>query len=291
MTPRNDLAQRLIRRAARTAPPALAERLDEEWSADLAARSGTFARLRLAIGCWWATGVITRECVVPQVATSSASGGVRTLLGALHYDFPLLSRRTATFVTIAGVHVLLIYGFTTGLAQHVFQALPQVTHAEFMDEMRPQRPVPPVPTVHVKRLTGNIDPQGLRPPSFEFPPPGTTAPEVETGPAVSGTPAPPPVLHRVPGGPGTGFPNPDDFYPAASRRLAETGATTVQVCVDTHGRLAGDPAITQSSGSARLDDGALKLARAGSGHYRPSTENGQPVSSCYPYRIRFRLDD
>jgi TonB family protein len=291
MTTRNDLAQRLIRHAARTAPPALAERLDEEWSADLAARTGTFARLRLAIGCWWALGVIARDFAVPQVATSGTSGGVRTLLGGLHYDFPRLSRRTLTFVTIAGLHVLLIYLFTSGLAQHVAQIVPQLTRGMILENSTPQRPLPPPPAIDVKPLTDRIDPQVLPPPSFEFPAQTTSGPEVKAGPEVIDTPAqPPPLLQRLPGGPGRGFPNTDDFYPAASRRLAETGATTVQVCVDSQGRLASDPVITQSSGIVRLDDGALKLARAGSGHYRPTTENGQPVSSCYPYRIRFRLE-
>jgi TonB family protein len=292
MTPSNDLAQRLIRRAARTAPPALAERLNEEWSADLAARSGACARLRLAIGCWWALGVIARDFAVPQVATSSTGGGIRTRLGGLHYDLPLLSRRTVTFLTIAGVHVLLIYAFTSGLAQHVVQIVPQLTRGVVLEELTPQRPVPPPPTIDVKPLTDRIEPEVLAPPSFEFPAQTSTGPEIRTGPEVIDTPPqPPPVLHRLLGGPGKGFPNTDDFYPAASRRLTETGATTVQVCVDSQGRLAGDPVITQSSGIVRLDDGALKLARAGSGHYRPTTENGQPVSSCYPYRIRFRLDD
>jgi hypothetical protein len=63
----------------------------------------------------------------------------------------------------------------------------------------------------------------------------------------------------------------------------------VRVCVDEHGRLQGDPTIADTSGSARLDGGALALARAGSGHYRSSTEDGKPVSSCYAYRVRFQL--
>jgi len=63
----------------------------------------------------------------------------------------------------------------------------------------------------------------------------------------------------------------------------------VRVCVDDRGRLAAQPTIARSSGSARLDDGALKLARAGSGHYRSSTEDGRPVPSCYPFRITFAL--
>ncbi|HYM29333.1 MAG TPA: hypothetical protein VET66_14380 [Steroidobacteraceae bacterium] len=38
-----------------------------------------------------------------------------------------------------------------------------------------------------------------------------------------------------------------------------------------------------------LDGGALALARAGSGHYRPATEDGRPVSACFPFRIRFEM--
>jgi periplasmic protein TonB len=91
------------------------------------------------------------------------------------------------------------------------------------------------------------------------------------------------------GGPGPGFPDTDPYYPSASRRLGESGIATLRVCVDADGRLASDPAIAHSSGSARLDEGALKLARAGSGHYRSTTENGTPVSYCYPLRVRFEL--
>jgi hypothetical protein len=56
------------------------------------------------------------------------------------------------------------------------------------------------------------------------------------------------------------------------------------------GRLTGEPSVAQSSGSVRLDDGALKLARAGSGHYRATTEDGRAVDSCYPFRITFALN-
>jgi TonB family protein len=96
-------------------------------------------------------------------------------------------------------------------------------------------------------------------------------------------------VNRVLGGPGAGFPNTDDFYPEASRRLGEKGITTVGVCVDGAGRLVGKPTVEQSSGSVRLDEGAVRLAKAGSGHYRATTEDGHPVSACYPLRVRFQL--
>src|SRR5262249_18796783 len=104
---------------------------------------------------------------------------------------------------------------------------------------------------------------------------------------------PPPVparqAIRIVGGPGAGFPVTDDFYPEAARRNGEHGAATVRVCVDSKGGLTAMPVIAQSSGTRLLDEGALRLAKAASGHYRPTTEEGHAISDCYPYRIRFEL--
>jgi TonB family protein len=97
------------------------------------------------------------------------------------------------------------------------------------------------------------------------------------------------VVKQLAGGPGAGFPETADFYPSPSIRLSEEGMSIVQVCVDRKGRLTSEPSTVKSSGSARLDEAALKLARAGSGHYRATTEDGKPVNSCYPFGIRFQL--
>jgi TonB family protein len=286
-----DLAQRLILRAARKAPAPLAARLQEEWLADLASRSGSLPRLRLAIGCCWATAVISRDFSVPQLATSGAASGHRLHLGDLQQRLPLLSRRTLTFILIAGLHVLLIYCFASGFVQHVAASLPEVIHLTFPQQSKPQ-PLPP-PTATTEFKPRKID--YLGPPdasqNIEYPPeaPAGAKPRDGDG-SLHETQVAPPTPHRVVGGPGKGFPTTDDYYPAVSRRLSETGAATVQVCVDTQGRLTAAPMLTRSSGSRRIDDGALNLATAGSGHYRPSTEDGQPVSSCYPYRIRFVLN-
>ena len=116
---------------------------------------------------------------------------------------------------------------------------------------------------------------------------------VERPPEPSSPPPPPEaptrVVRQVTGGPGAGFLDTADFYPSLSIRLEEQGMSVVRVCVDSEGRLTSDPTTAKSSGSARLDEGAIKLARAASGHYRPTTEDGQPVSSCYPLGIRFQL--
>jgi hypothetical protein len=52
-----------------------------------------------------------------------------------------------------------------------------------------------------------------------------------------------------------------------------------------------DPLLAVSSGSARLDGGALALAKAGSGHYRSPSEDGTPVAGCFLLRVRFALSD
>jgi TonB family protein len=289
MKPRNDpdLAQRLVMRAARKAPPALCERLEEEWLADLQSRSG-FARLRLALGCSWATAVITRDCQVPQLASSGASGSHRPLRGDLHYDLPLLSRRTVTLLVIAGLHALVIYGFASGFAQQVVTALPFITHAIIVEE----HPLPPPPPrITEPRFTVvHVDPVITGPQTIDIPKDDDSI-SLTGGDALVPQVPPGHRISRIDGGPGKGFPTTQDYYPEASRRIAETGAANVQVCVDPQGRLIGDPLLANTSGSRRLDDAALNLARAGSGHYRPSTENSEPVSSCYAYRIRFKLDN
>ena len=68
------LSQHLIRHAARRAPAALAERLAEEWLADLSARATALSRLRLGIGCCWAARVIAQELCAAKAA-AAASGG------------------------------------------------------------------------------------------------------------------------------------------------------------------------------------------------------------------------
>jgi biopolymer transport protein ExbD len=70
------IARRVIERAAHRAPAALAKRLQEEWLADLSDHRGRIARLRLALGCYWAAMLIRHDCgaVSTPVMTSPAGG-------------------------------------------------------------------------------------------------------------------------------------------------------------------------------------------------------------------------
>jgi bla regulator protein blaR1 len=88
---------------------------------------------------------------------------------------------------------------------------------------------------------------------------------------------------------GARFPQNKDFYPVTARRLGESGTVVVHACVGPNGRLTEAPTIATSSGSPRLDHGALRLAEAGDGKYEPATENRQPVESCFEFPVTFAL--
>jgi periplasmic protein TonB len=108
---------------------------------------------------------------------------------------------------------------------------------------------------------------------------------------VRAAPAPAPV-HVTPLQPiARDFPNTDSYYPDASRRLGEQGTALVHMCIGAGGRVVGDPTIARSSGSSRLDGAAIRYARATSGHFRPETRNGTPVTVCTQLPIKFQLTD
>jgi TonB family protein len=293
MKPRDgfsDIPERLIRYAARGAPPLLSERLQEEWRADLAAHSGAWARVRFGLGCCWAGRVIQHETRAASVPAACATAGGKVAVAAGHPDAAFLSRRTLVFLLILALHAALIYGFASGLVHTMAVVISDPMQAVVTQapHSREEPPPPPPPTF--------VRPQVQMPlPDMAFDyAPDTTAPALLATGGTTPARSEPPVskaVERIVGGPGKGFPDTDDFYPSASRRLGETGVTLVRACVDPRGSLSAEPSIVESSGIARIDQGALKLAKAGSGHYRATTEDGKPVSSCFAFRIRFRFGD
>jgi TonB family protein len=64
----------------------------------------------------------------------------------------------------------------------------------------------------------------------------------------------------------------------------------VQVCSDAAGKLLQDPTLTHSSGDPGLDEAAVKIAKSGSGYYRPATASvGKAASGCARLAIRFEI--
>jgi TonB family protein len=282
----------LIHHAARRAPESLSSRLEEEWFADLESRSSELSRLRFAVGCCWATMVIASDYPRSRVPAASPVAAARGFVTLIDRNFGYFSLRSGTLFLIAGLHAALFYGLITTLSHTHGMATPPDLQHIVVDPV-PKTLPPQPPRMDVTDWT-------IRVPKPDVPEPRKI--EVENEPAtevVEKSPEPysPPlpfetpthVVQQVLGGPGAGFPETADFYPSLSIHLVEEGLATVRVCVDKTGRLTSEPTSVKGSGSTRLDEAALKLARAGSGHYRATTEDGQAVNSCYPFGIRFQL--
>ena len=273
----------LIHCAARHAPHTFAQRLEEEWLADLAQRNSAMSRLSFAIGCCWATRIIASEHRSSAVAATSPV----TAAGFASLDFGNRSGRSTTLFWVVSVHAVVFYILMTTVLH-----IPKVHHEPL--NILPTIPQPPEkPTIAKPNMQG-IDIYAPKPVVVVDVATEPQKPQALTTGDVPEQPAPSLGLtpHRalqVQGGPSTGFPDPDDFYPLPSKRMEEQGVATVQVCVDAKGRLTSVPTTLQSTGSSRLDQGAIKLATAGSGHYRATTEDGQPVNSCFPFRVRFQI--
>ena len=279
------LAHRLIRRAAHRAPATLADRLEEEWLADCCARPHALAQLRLALGCCWAIRIIAHEHAA-VAAPAASSVGSKTMATLAQHDTTFFSRRSAAILLIIALHVALVYLLANGLMHPSSADKPPIFVARFLPDPAPTNPPPPPSKPNLAHTwVDNIpsDVPVVQPPAED----ALSVPaRTETPPATKAH-----LINRIAGGPGAGFPNTADFYPPAAIRMHEEGSTTIRVCVDMHGRLTADPVVAQSSGSPRLDEAAARLARAGSGHYRPATEDGQAVNSCYPFGVRFRLQN
>ena len=290
-------SRNLVHRAVQRAPDTLSERLEEEWLADMAERHGSFSRLRLALGCYWATYAIAREHSVAareQRVATVAAVGPRTaqvnFAGYAQETASLFSGRSATFLLVAALHAAVLCGLAVGISSKFTKVIPTRFETEVIEKRLPPIDLPPAPTPNWSTPVVERPPIKELPPIEQESPPRDDAKVVTTEPpGTDVTPLPPAKVIRVVGEPGKGFPNTSDFYPPASIRGGEMGVAAVRACVDGNGRLTSDPTIVQSTGKPRLDEAALKLARAGSGHYRATTEDGKPVSSCYAFGIRFDL--
>lgn len=213
---------------------------------------------------------------------------IKSMLAYEKHDSGYFSHRTGTLFLVASLHAVIFYGLLTTLTHGPAHVNTDPLQNRVLDNPRPREVLPRLQDPKLDHVTIDIPRPEYNPPA-DADSAGDLTTEIVEHPLPPSLPAPPHVVTQVQGGPGAGFPDPDDFYPTLAQHKEEQGVVTVRVCVDVHGRLTSDPTTLQGSASSLLDAGALKLAKAGSGHYRASTEDGQPVNSCYPFRVRFQL--
>ncbi len=211
-------------------------------------------------------------------------------MSAYAQDSRLITSRAVVFIAIIALHVFILWAFATGLARKFVEAIAPPLQTDIVEEVQKRDQPPPPPPPQMERPPVEIPPPEV---SIDLPVETQSTAIVDvTDRPVQRTPPPPPApkaVNRVAAKPGRGFPNTEDYYPPAAKRLGEEGTVTVHVCVAPNGKITEEPTLSKTSGNARLDDGALKLAKAGSGHYQPGTEDGQPATTCTQFNIKFEL--
>jgi periplasmic protein TonB len=210
-------------------------------------------------------------------------------MAAYVQDNSIFSRRIGVLIGIAAFHVLLAWLLASGLARKVIQTIAEPIQTDLIEEIVPEEEPPPPPPPEFERPPIEIPPPEI---DISIPvDPQTTAPVNVTTVAVPKAPPPPPKPAGVRvGAKSSRLPSSEDYYPAASKRLEEQGTSIVKVCVGADNKMTGPPTVTKSSGISRLDEAAVRLAKAG--RYKAGTLDGVPMASdCLSFRVRFELKE
>ena len=212
-------------------------------------------------------------------------------MAAYVQDSNFFTRRGIVFIAIIALHVFIAWALATGLARRAIELVAPPIQTEVVEEVKKEDQPPPPPPPQMERPPVEIPPPDV---AIEVPveTQTTAIQDVTDKPVPKAPPPPPPPAPKrnlVAPKPGKNFPTAEEYYPPASKRMGEEGSANIHVCVGPSGKLTEDPTLAQTSGSARLDEGALKLAKAASGRYQPGTEDGQLTTSCSVFKIKFEL--
>jgi protein TonB len=207
----------------------------------------------------------------------------------MYYEQPSLfsGRRGAALIAVILLHIVIVWGFYTGLAgQLVQKIIPPVEIAQIEKPKDVDKPPPPPPKLE------EIKPY-VPPPEFvdiQAAPPETTAISV-----VTQEKAPPPapvvaaVQHTVSRpqmDPRHPFKIGEEYYPDASKRANEEGSCILNMKVAATGQIL-DATVQTSSGFPRLDEACLKGVHGQ--RLVPATEDGKPVEKTIALPIAWKL--
>lgn len=161
-------------------------------------------------------------------------------------------------------------------------------------EPAPEEPPPPEPPAMVEEPTTPLPAETPLPEVAKITPPPTPRPKAKqtaraTAPR-SDTPrmAVGPARPAAPAGPSTGpqcVSKPAPTYPAALEERGIGGSVTIQLTIDTSGKVSS-ATLSQSSGQAALDRAALSGVRRWK--FKPALHHGQPVVASARVTVVFR---
>ncbi|HTX06005.1 MAG TPA: energy transducer TonB [Steroidobacteraceae bacterium] len=208
-------------------------------------------------------------------------------MSAYVQDTQYLTRRTAVLAIIVALHIGIIWALASGLAQRAIQMVAPPIQTQIVQQTKQQLKPPPPPPPQLQQQQVQVPPPVIQ---INVPAAAQTHAITIVKRVVRAAPAPAPVRVTQLEAIARDFPSTDSYYPDASRRLGEQGTALVHMCIGAGGRVS-DPRIEKSSGSSRLDAAAIRYAQATSGHFRPETRNGVPVTVCTNLPIKFQLTD
>ena len=199
-------------------------------------------------------------------------------------------------VSVALIHVVLVWALVTGLAQNVVKAvINKVEAVNIKDKPKlPDEPPPPPPK--------DIDiPPYVPPPEVSIQ--TEAAPTITTQTTIAqpeppryiAPPAPPqPAPPPAPTGPtqsAIGDPRSlavsEDDYPPSSLRAEEEGVTKVKVVIGANGRITACE-VAESSGHEKLDEKSCKLTTRW--RFKPALQNGTPVEQPQIRSVRWQIN-
>ncbi len=186
-------------------------------------------------------------------------------------------QRSTGLIFVVAFHILLIWGFASGLANKVAEKIPEILKAEVVKEEQVVEKEPPPPPPDIK----------LPPPNLDFVP---DAPAASTAIVAVQREQPKPIVPsaltkaRVPP---KGLSRPE--YPSASIRLGEEGSTGLNLYLNEEGRVT-EAQVSSTSGSERLDEAAVKHAQR-SWKFVPCMQGDKPVACWHQIKFTWRIED
>jgi protein TonB len=207
------------------------------------------------------------------------------------YEEPSLfsGKRGAAFIAVIILHIIVAYGFYTGLAQSLVQHIVAPVEIAQIDKPKEvDKPPPPPPKLE------EIKPY-VPPPEYvdiQSAPVETTAitqtTQTQAPAPVAAPPAPPAPKAgtSIKMDPKHPLKIGEEYYPDASKRANEEGRCIVTITVAADGKISNE-SIQTSSGFPRLDEACLKGVHGQ--RMLPATEEGKPVEKTVQIPIVWKL--
>ena len=209
------------------------------------------------------------------------------------YEEPSLfsGKRGVALIVVILIHVIVGYGFYSGLASRLVQTIiPPVEIAQIDKPKDVDKPPPPPPKLEeIKPYVPPpefVDIQQQQEPTNAI----ATVTAVQQAPVaapVVAAPAPTPhATTNIAMDPRHPLKIGEDYYPDASKRANEEGRCIVQMTVGADGTIKNE-SIQTSSGFPRLDEACLKGVHGQ--RMKPATEDGKPVEKTVSIPIVWKL--